>query len=164
MQSPVLHRHRDGSCHVSHCHPEQQPGAVRFAWQVPAAPRARGRLPRRGTVLGAFGSALALATGAFWATMLVDPPTSEATSGTQVPAACQQMEQRVRPWFEREAAHRARLGAAAGQGEFNLLLLSYQSARAQCRAGAVGDAERRFAPLERLVLARAAQGLPREDD
>ncbi|WFT78921.1 MULTISPECIES: hypothetical protein [unclassified Methylobacterium] len=162
MQTPIFHRHRDGSSHISHCYPERGPVPVRLAWQPPCPVTPEERRGR--TVLSVSGSALALATAAFWATMLLAPPVSEATAGLRFPEPCAAMEHHVRPWFEREIARRARVAAAPGQSDFNALLLDYRAAQAQCRAGRGRAADQAIASLDRRIVALSDAAVLPEDE
>ncbi|ACA17278.1 hypothetical protein M446_2855 [Methylobacterium sp. 4-46] len=162
MQKPVAHRHNDGSAHYSYCYPEDGNRLTRFEWQV--SRQTVETKQRSRTALSLFGSALGLATAAFWVTMLVSPPTSEATAASEPSARCAQVEQTVRPWLDREVARRARVGVTAGQAEFNSMLLSYQSAHAQCMSGRVRSAESNLKRLEVQIAALADRSTSQDED
>ncbi|ACL56565.1 hypothetical protein [Methylobacterium nodulans] len=161
MQKPIAHQHADGSAHYSYCHPEDILGMPRFEWT--ASRRAKRLGQRSRTALRLFGSAFALATAAFWATMLVSPPTSEATAVTEPAAHCAQIEQAVRPWFDREVGRRARLHVSAGLTDFNTMLLWYRSAHTQCMSGKVRDAENNLRRLETMITALADRYAPQDE-
>ncbi|ACL57024.1 hypothetical protein [Methylobacterium nodulans] len=162
MQKPISYRHADGSAHYSHCYPEDVSRLPRFEWAASRRAKRSGRRLR--TALRLFGSAFALATAAFWATMLVSPPTSEATAISERAAQCAQIEQTVRPWLDREVARRARVSVAAGQADFNSMLLSYQFAHAQCMSGRVRDAENNLKRLDVMIAALADRYAPQDED
>src|SRR4051794_39214468 len=86
MQRPTLHQHVDGSAHYTYCHGEDDRRPYRFEWQRPRQRVARPRRTRSGWVLllSGFGVAAAM----FWTTMLVSPPTSEATASLTASAQC----------------------------------------------------------------------------
>lgn len=162
MQTPIAHRHADGSAHFSYCCPEDLDPYPRFAWQRRRPAGSRG--PRSRTALGLFGAAFAVATAAFWATMLISPPVSVATAVAEPARRCALMEQTVRPWVDREAARRARVRVLADQATFNELLLRYQSAHGQCLSGKIREAESTLRHLEAIIIARADKLVLRDDD
>ncbi|WP_157182143.1 hypothetical protein [Methylobacterium sp. WSM2598] len=128
-QKPISQMHDGGYSRVSYCHPEFISLLHRFAWQSSSC--VAGSNQRFRTVLGVCGSACALATGAFWSTMLMAPLKSGATYGVQPEARCVQLDHVLRPWFDREVVRRARVSTAAGQTEFNSMLLPFQAAHTQ---------------------------------
>lgn len=162
MQKPVLHRHADGSAHYTHCCGEEAGRPYRFEWlqkrRFYVGPH-HSRTGRAVTV-----SALGLAAAGFAATMLVSPPKSIATASPDPSSRCLQMEQAVRPWFDREVARRARMSVAADQADFNRMLLTYQSAHTLCMAGRVRDAENKLKRLEVTIAALAERYPPRDED
>jgi len=79
--------------------------------------------------------ACALATAAFWATMLMAPPTSEASLfGFPDDAGCVKAGQSLAPWFEGEVHRAARIGVHR-YDSFDVMLTSFQDAQGQCTSG-----------------------------
>jgi hypothetical protein len=85
--------------------------------------------------LGTLTAAFALASAAFWATMLVDPPTtSAAIAESTADPACRQAEAALHPRLTRELVQRkwAGIGPLPGTERVHH---AFSVARAQCEAG-----------------------------
>ena len=83
--------------------------------------------------LALFGAAFALATGAFWATMLVSPPTTEAAVSAASPG-CSDVGQALAMRLEREATQAKWIGNARPR-DLNRARAGLAAAHQQCKAG-----------------------------
>jgi hypothetical protein len=114
------------------------------------AERFRRRTLRRRTI-GMSAVACALATTAFWATMLMAPPTSEASLfGFPEDAGCINAGQSLAPWFEGELRRAARVGAQRSD-HFDFILTTFQDAQSQCASGRTDDAVASFQALANRI-------------
>jgi len=155
MQRPILHRHPDGSGHYTYCCGEDNRQPYRFEWLRPRRLAARPRRTKSGWAL--LISGFGLATAMFWSTMLVSPPTSEATASLTASTWCSDMERPVRLWLDKEIQHRAQVSNVTGHDNFHQMLLWYRSAHTQCAAGDARGADGNFKALERMVAEVAAR-------
>jgi hypothetical protein len=108
--------------------------------------------------LGTLAAAFALASAAFWATMLVDPPTtSAAITGSTADPACLQAEAALRPRLMRELVGRRWAGIEPLPGT-ERVHHAFSVARAQCEAGrtpvSLANFEAVAGMLERLEARR----------
>jgi len=122
------------------------------------------RLRRRTIVQRAIGmsaAAFAAATFTFWATMLMAPPTSEASLfGFPEDASCVKAGQSLAPWFEGES-HRAARRGVHRHGNFDEMLTSFQEAQSQCASGQTDDAIADFEALANQI-AKLEEGRSRD--
>lgn len=99
-----------------------------------------------------------VAAGAFWFTMLTDPPKTEAAFASVPP--CVGVGRQLEPWFQVQAAR----GAATGAGhstDHNLLLTWFRSAQQQCAYGASDRALANLRALETMIVTAEKRRLPR---
>lgn len=114
-----------------------------------------------GKVSRLFGAGLALATGAFWFTMLTDPPKTEAALAD--PAPCVGAGQKLDRWFEAEAGRRS-LVRFTRPDDFNLMLSWFDAARHQCTSGLTGRSLANLKAVEKLAAAMENRRRPAEED
>ncbi len=133
LQHSIPHHHEDGTVHYTHCHGEYD---AAFDSRVHASARddsRKGLAPLR-----LFGISLGIATAAFWLVMLLSPPLTQAHNRPARLAPCLAAEAEIAPWFEREIRRRASFVKEIFEhGGFKSMLLEYNSAQWQCRAGQV---------------------------
>jgi hypothetical protein len=105
----------------------------------------------RKRAIGMSAAAFALATAAFWATMLMAPPTSEASLfDFPEDAGCVKAGQSLAPWFEGEQRRAARRGAHR-YDNFDEMLTSFQGAQSQCASGETDEAIADFQALANQI-------------
>ena len=129
--------------------------AARLGWAAVGRPRGlwghQGAFPsgpRR--ALGAFVTALTVATALFWTTMLTAPPKTQAALSGLPSAPCVQAGSVLAPWFEAELNRRSSVGATR-HDDFNLLLTWFQAARRQCASGLTARSIENLKALEAMI-------------
>jgi hypothetical protein len=99
--------------------------------------------------LKVFAAGFGVAAGAFWYTMLTDPPKTKAALVSA--PACVGAAGQLAPWFQAQAS-RASASAAERGLDHNLLLTWYRAARQQCAAGDSDRALANLRALEKMIV------------
>jgi hypothetical protein len=116
------------------------------------AQRYRRREQRR-RKLNMLVAALLLASAGFGATMLMVPPTSQASLVSLENARCIRAGQSLEPWFRAELHRRASTGVPR-QDDFNLLLTWFRDAQSQCATGLTQAASENLQALADRIAAK----------
>ena len=111
-----------------------------------------GRRERRRRKINMLAAAFLLASAGFGATMLTNPPTSQASLSSQN-ASCIKAGQSLEPWFRAELDRRA-WAAVARQDDFTLMLAWFREAQHQCATGLTQAASRNLQAVAERILAR----------
>ena len=120
------------------------------------------RCEQRRRTLNMLAAALLLASAGFGATMLMVPPTSQASLVSSENARCIKAGQSLEPWFRAELHRRASTGVPR-QDDFNLLLTWFRDAQGQCAAGLTRAGSENLKALADRISARE-QLRPSADD
>ena len=158
MTVAIATREPDGSIHYSRCYGEevswrslQSPGGLRLS---------RAARVKRGLRLS--GAAI-VAAGAFWGTMLLDPPKSDAGLASASGTACVEARRRVGIWFDTERQRRAFV-QTHGPANFEAMLPWFRTAQNQCVSGLNEESLRNFRALETMIAVLENNRLLREED
>jgi len=111
-----------------------------------------GRRERRKRKFNMLAAAFLLVSAGFGATMLTNPPTSQA-SLAPLNASCIKAGQGLEPWFRAELDRRA-WAAVPRQDDFNLMLAWFKDAQGQCAAGLTQAASQNLQAIVDRISAR----------
>jgi len=112
-----------------------------------------GRRELRKRKLNMLAAALLLALAGFGATMLTMPPTSQASLMTAHDSSCVKAGQSLEPWFKTELTRRGLTGTAQ-RDDFNLMLVWFRNAKAQCATGLTQAASENLQVLADRIVTR----------
>jgi hypothetical protein len=154
----AIRRRSDGSIDCEFYVRQSRERRAKYTSEAPTASETRARQPKRH--IKVFGAALALATGAFLATMAISPPSTEAAVPPAGPG-CRNAGQGLAIRLEREATH-AKWMEGARPRDLNRARTGLEAARRQCEAGLVSVSLANYGAVD-AVLARLEAARPITD-